>query len=124
MSSTLENQIYQAEEQLRLAMLHSDIAMLDALLSPELIFTNHLGQRLGKHDDLAAHKSGLVKINEVDCSEQQILTSENIAVVSVRMKISGSYDGTLANGDFRFTRIWAKRKDSWQVISAHSSLIA
>ncbi len=55
MSDTIETQILEAEEQLRQAMLASDVNALDDLLSPELIFTNHLGQVMGKQDDLAAH---------------------------------------------------------------------
>jgi hypothetical protein len=45
------------------------------LLSPELIFTNHLGQVLGKADDLAAHRSGLLRIEELRPSEQQVRAS-------------------------------------------------
>jgi hypothetical protein len=41
-------------------MLRSDVVVLDELLAPELIFTNHLGRVLGKEDDLAAHRSGVL----------------------------------------------------------------
>jgi len=104
-------------------MLQSDLAMLEKLLATDLIFTNHLGQQLGKADDLAAHKSGKVKIDEIISSEQRILISGNVAVVSVRMSISGIYDGAAASGHFRFTRVWENRDENCQVIAAHSSLI-
>jgi Domain of unknown function (DUF4440) len=57
----LQAQIVDAEDQLRIAMLSSDVAALDELLAPELIYTNHLGQLLGKDDDLAAYRSGVLK---------------------------------------------------------------
>jgi hypothetical protein len=41
-------QIIELEEQLRQAMLRSDVVELDALIAPELLFTNHLGQVLAK----------------------------------------------------------------------------
>jgi hypothetical protein len=44
MPSSLEEQIVQVEDRLRTAMLRSDVAALDELLAPDLIFTNHLGR--------------------------------------------------------------------------------
>lgn len=37
MDNSIETQILEAEERLRLAMLHSDVSVLDELLAPELI---------------------------------------------------------------------------------------
>jgi hypothetical protein len=46
-------------------------------------------------------------------------------VVSVRMRLIGTYGGAPANGDFRFTRVWARsRQETWQVVAAHAGLIA
>ncbi len=53
--------VVQLEERLRQAMLDSDVAELDTLIAPELIFTNHLGQLIGKQEDLAIHRSGALK---------------------------------------------------------------
>jgi hypothetical protein len=41
---TTQAQIIELEQRLRQAMLGSDIVELDALIAPELLFTNHLGQ--------------------------------------------------------------------------------
>jgi Domain of unknown function (DUF4440) len=58
MPDPLQMQIVEVEDRLRTAMLSSDVAALNELLAPDLIFTNHLGQLLGKDDDLAAYRSG------------------------------------------------------------------
>jgi hypothetical protein len=125
MNKTIEMQIIEAEEQLRVAMLTSDVSRLDELLAAELIFTNHLGQLLGKKDDLEAYMSGLLKVEQLTPSERQILFHEKVAVVSVRMRVSGTYDGNPASGDFRFTRVWAasSARNSWQIIAAHATLV-
>jgi hypothetical protein len=82
-----EAEVVDAEEHLRTAMLRSDIEVLDELLAPELIFTNH------------------------------------VAVVSVRMRVAGTYDGNPANGDFRFTRVWALTfENSLRVVAAHAGI--
>jgi ketosteroid isomerase-like protein len=125
MQSPLQVQIVEAEEQLRTAMLSADVAALNELLAPDLIFTNHLGQSLGKSDDLAAYRSGALKIAGLEPSEQHVRVLGDVAVVSVRMQVSGTYAGTLANGDFRFTRVWARsQQQRWQIVAAHSVLIA
>lgn len=125
MSNAIEAQIAQAEGRLRQAMLDSDLVALHALLAPDLMFTNHLGQPMGKEDDLAAHRSGILKIHELNPSEQQIQIKGDTAIVSVRMQLKGTYAGHPANGDFRFTRVWALSPDKrWQVVAAHSGIIA
>ncbi|MEO1404496.1 MAG: nuclear transport factor 2 family protein [Cyanobacteria bacterium J06635_1] len=125
MDNSIENQILEIEERLRLAMLHSDVSALDKLLAPELIFTNHLGQLLSKQDDLAAHQSGVLKIREIIPSEQHLQVHESFVIVSVRIHLSGSYAGTSSEDDFRFTRVWVlSSENTWQVVAGHSSIIS
>ena len=78
MPTAHEHQISIVEEKLRLAMLDSNADILDELISPELIFTNHFGQCFGKEDDIALHRSGVLKflkissggrVGEVSCQK-------------------------------------------------------
>ena len=124
MNSTKKGEIIEAEEKLRKAMASSDIAALDKLLSTKLIFTNHLGQVISKPDDLEGHSSGDLKIQTLQLSEQVISFASELAIVSVHAKISGSYKGSPANGNFRFTRVWENKNRVWQVIAGHSSIVA
>lgn len=120
----MKNTIIELEEKLRLAMLNSDLAELDQLLSPNLLFTNHLGVLVSKEDDLKAHASKAFVFKSLDLSESKILIQENSAVVSVKADIQGDYNGQPANGRFRFTRFWSNTLGKWQVIAGHSSVIA
>lgn len=120
MNGSIKAQILEAEERLRLAMLHSDVTVLDELLAPELVFTTHLGQIMGKADDLAAHRSGALNIIEMTPSEQHIQVVGEIAITTVKVSSTASYMGRELKGDFRFTRVWAKSsKNSWCIIAAH-----
>jgi len=137
MTQTITARIQAAEEELRQAMLASDIAALSRLLDPELIFTNHMGWTFTREDDLDAHRSGLLKIHGLDLSEWNIAVREACAVVSVQARITGSYNGVPANGTFRFMRTWAPAavpdpaSDSasgsasvmWRVIAASSVMV-
>lgn len=123
MDTTIAAQIIDAEERLRQAMLASDVSALNELIAPEIMITSHLGELLTKQDDLAAHASGLFRIDELNPSERKIQLYPEVAIVSVRMQISGSYNDSPANGDFRYTRVWASFHGTWQIIAAHISMV-
>lgn len=124
MTTPIENHIAHAEERLWAAMLASDVVALNELLSPDLMFTNHFGQMLGKQDDLELHRSGVLKIHSLEPSELQIKESQGLAVVSVRMNLFGTYGGAPFAGDLRFTRLWRLTStERWQIVAAHSSTV-
>ena len=111
------------EERLLKAMQKSDLKELDELLSDDLIFTDHNGKSLRKIDDINAHKSGLFTMESIEPHEQIIKIFNEIAVVSVKLKINGTFAGNPFEGSNRFTRIWSKESGYWKVIAAHSSMI-
>ena len=117
--------IQEFESRLRNAVIHSDIAELDKLLAEELIFTTHLGRLIRKSDDLAAHQSGLVKIDEWIPSDEHMIIVDGVAIVSVQMQISGVFNGAPSKGLFRFTRVWKESPDgTWKVVAGQSTLVA
>lgn len=129
MSHETEKMIASFEERLKTAMLKSDIDELDQLLAPDMVFTNHLGEVISKTDDIEAHKSGDLMINTLDLSEGFIKPFGGVVTVSVRTKITGFYRAEPVSGDFRFSRIWCpaiteQEQVQWQVVVAHSSLLA
>jgi len=108
MDPSVESRIAEYEERLRLAMLESDITTLDELLSPDLVFTNHLGQLMTKQDDVDAHQSGMLNISMISLSDKKINIYNDVAVVSVQAHIIGSYAETTSDSHFRFTRVWIR----------------
>ncbi|MGK7894368.1 MAG: nuclear transport factor 2 family protein [Xenococcus sp. (in: cyanobacteria)] len=124
MTTNLEAKIVDLETKLKTAMLESNISELDKLICDQLIFTDHLGRVLSKEDDLAAHKSGDLKIDKIELSEQVIKFFGDLAVVSVLAKITGRYKGIFSDGSYRFTRVWRKEADQWKIVTAHSSALA
>ncbi len=84
-------QIERAEELLRQAMLTSDVESLDALISPDLVFTTHFGSVISKHDDLEIHRRGVLKFHTIELTEQKILAMSNVMFVSVRARVTGIF---------------------------------
>lgn len=113
----------QLEERLRQAMLTSDVVELDRLMADQLVFVLPDGVVVTKTADLDAHRSGKIRIHALKPSEQVIQEHENFGVVTVRMAMAGSYDGTPLSGDFRYTRVWHLAGTQPQIIAGHVSAI-
>ena len=124
-----ESGVFEAEMDLKEAMLTSDLAALDRLLDDNLLFVNHLDQTMSKADDLEAHRMRIVQIDRIDLSSLnvEVIAVEgrpNLALVTVDAHIIGSLAGFYFEENLRFHRVW-KRKAAgrWQVIEGDSSLI-
>ncbi|MBW4666428.1 MAG: nuclear transport factor 2 family protein [Cyanomargarita calcarea GSE-NOS-MK-12-04C] len=133
MNNPIETEIINCEARLRQAMLRSDVEVLDELLAPELIFTNHLGQLFTKKDDLEAHRAGIIKIESITPLEQTIRIVGDVAmpkattcgIALVKVNILGSIANVRWDANFRFTRIWASTNSGkWQIVVAHSTIVA
>lgn len=120
----MPNAIHELENQLLTAMRTHDVDTLDRLLADDLLFTDHLGRHWTKADDLAEHRSGRMTIDRLEPSEQVFREAPNTVVVSVRLHIEGTYAQDPFVGDLRFTRFWVLRGGSWQVLAAHSCVVA
>jgi len=124
MPHKVEIAIAEVEERLRLAMLASDTAALNELISPDLVFTNHIGQVLSKEVDLDLHKSGTIRFQQLIPSETVVTTHVQFAIVSVRMHVVGTFAGNPFSEKFRYTRVWRQLESkTWQVVAGHMSVV-
>jgi ketosteroid isomerase-like protein len=112
------------EEKLRQAMLHSDVLALDELIADDLIFTMHTGLMLTKQDDLEGHRSGSEKLTKVDTDDLKVRHYGDCAVVTVKADLAGSFNGQGFSGIYRYTRVWVKRQNRWQIVAGHVSEVS
>jgi len=114
--------IEQAEDRLRDAMLSGDVPALDELLGEHMVFTNQTGARLSKNDDIAAHRSGLLAIEQLDIRGEPIIRLlGDSAIVCVTVELAGTYDGQPFCGAYAYSRFWHIRDGRWRVEAAHCS---
>ncbi len=112
-----------SEAALRRAQLAGDAAALDRLVDETLVFTGPDGLLYGKQDDLDAHRAGWVRITRLEPSEERVVRLGDVAVISVRMEMAGTFRGEPFAGPFRYTRVWAARDDGWRVVAGHVSAV-
>jgi ketosteroid isomerase-like protein len=116
-------QIKQAEARLRNAMLTSDVPALEELLSTNTVFTNQAGVRLTKADDIAAHQSGLLRINQLEPTDEPLIRIlGDCVIVCVAIALAGTYYSQPFGGVFAYSRIWHRHADNqWRIEAAHCS---
>ena len=82
------------------------------------------GAIYAKRDDLDAHRNGVIKITQLEPSDERIQDFGAIVVVSVCMDMRGLFQGAAFTGPFRYTRIWRAGDNGWRVVAGHVSAIA
>jgi ketosteroid isomerase-like protein len=111
------------EEQLRLAMLSSDVETLDRLLADDLVLVDHQGRRLDKKQDLEVHRSGILQLQQIEIYDRVIKLIGNAATVSLSTRISGTYYGEGFSEKFAFSRVWFEDNGRPIVTLAHCTRI-
>ncbi len=111
--------IKHGEEQLRLAMLASDVEVLDLLIDDALLFCDPSGELVRKDDDLENHRSGRQKLTNLVTRDLQIeLFGDDVGVVSGIAELAGTFDGAAIGGTFRVLRTWRREHDGqWRIVA-------
>jgi hypothetical protein len=122
MSDDLEARVWAAEARLWQAQIDHDVSVIDALISPELLFTGHVGQMVTKDDDLAFHREPTLYLTSITPIEKHIRLHEGFAVVSVLLRLVGTFEGASIDQHMRYTRVWApSERGALQVVAGHMS---
>jgi len=109
------------ERALQAAMLASDVDELDRLLHPELLAVGPDGKLVDKAEDLAAHRSGVIKIFELEEEDLHVKIRGDTAMTFVGLRVRGSIADAEVSGRLRYTRTWVRAGGAWRVFAAHIS---
>lgn len=112
-----QKNIIDAENELLTAIKNANIECLQKLLHDDLLFNLPDGQTINKESDLNAYRSGKIKIDLLETSNQTISIIDDSAVVCVTVLLKGMYDNHPLNGAFRYIRVWKQFDDNLKVIA-------
>ena len=95
---------------------------LDAASAGDDIVVIVPGMRvMTKDDSVGMFRSGRMKFDKYDTSETTFRILGDTAIVNGRLKRTRVINGATADDDWRFTKVYARQGDRWQVISFHAS---
>ncbi len=122
-STSGDDDVRERELALRAAQLAGDVDALDDLIDDALVFTGPDGRIYSKQDDLDAHRAGAIRITRLEPSDEHVQRFHGIAVVTVRMEMSGTFNGAPFAGAFRYLRVWCRRPDGWRIVAGQVSAV-
>ncbi len=103
------------------AHVRGDAAALDRIFSDDIVVIVPGMRVMNKTDSVGMFKSGRMKFDKYDTSETTFRILGDTAVVNGRLKRTRVINGATTDDDWRFTKVYARRADRWQVISFHAS---
>jgi ketosteroid isomerase-like protein len=106
-----------------LAVSKADVAALETILAPEVVFTTASGRVMDKKAVLAMLGSPDTRYDSV-MSDQVVRTvSGDTAIETGRARIKGTRRGQPVNEIQRYTDVWIFRKGRWLLLAEHTSLL-
>jgi ketosteroid isomerase-like protein len=121
-TSKAEEEVRQAENARREAILQNDTAALDRLMANSYMATLDAGDVKTKADEIALDREGSRKIESWEASDVVIRLYGNTAVVTGRAAVKDSLrDEGMRDFTFRFTHVWIKLDGRWQLVARHIS---
>lgn len=109
--------VVNAEIELLTAIKNADVSLLEKMLHDDLLFNLPTGNTITKEFDLNSYRSGKMKIDSIEASDQIINIIGDTAVVAVTISLKGAFDNNLINGAFRYIRVWKQFDENLKVIA-------
>ncbi|UUF15085.1 MULTISPECIES: nuclear transport factor 2 family protein [Flavobacterium] len=109
--------IVNAEIELLTAIKNADVSVLEQILHDDLLFNLPTGETITKEFDLNSYRSGKMKVDSLEASDQIINIIGDTAVVAVSISLKGTYDNNPINGVLKYIRVWKQFDGNLKVIA-------
>jgi hypothetical protein len=103
--------------------LSGDVDALGKLLADDWLLTHSDGRVQTKQDYLTELSLGARRNQAIANEDLAFRFYAGLGVVTGVSVQSGVSNGLAWQGRFRFTRVWVRRGDAWQMVASHSSRI-
>jgi ketosteroid isomerase-like protein len=124
-NSKSEQEVRQAIEKYRAALLRHDIPALEQIWADDYFFVNASGEMLSKAQRLSNLKSRATTFESINEEEElKVRIHQNTAVATSRVTIKGQYSGQRTGGQYRSIHVWVKGSTGWQLIANQLTALA
>jgi ketosteroid isomerase-like protein len=105
------------------ALLRGDWKALQQIEADDLIFTNADGSVTHKSDDVTNLRLGNFKFESIKMGDVTVQDFGDVAVVTGQLTEKVQYKTTDLSGLYRFTDVWVRRDEKWQLVAGHETLV-
>ena len=116
-------EVVELETRLRAAQLAADVGALDILIADDLMFVGPDGRLATKQQDFDSHASGAIRFRVHVPEELRVRRiGSDVAVTSLRARLSVEMANEVTRGTYSYTRVWAREADAqWRVVGGQVS---
>lgn len=107
-----------AERKLQAAQRDADLDALDTLLHPQLVGAGPDGTVFTKAQDLAAHRSGALRITGLIEESLEVEDNGQTGVTRTVAAVEAVHEGVMMIARMRYTRLWVCDGGDWRVLAA------
>lgn len=119
--ASAEQQIESLEVQLRDASLKRDAAFFERSLADDFVHTGPSGEQIAKAEYVADVASGALNYQVLERGDVKIRVFGDVAVVSERDLMKGSFRNHYFSGRYRIMRVWTRQKGRWVVATSQAT---
>jgi ketosteroid isomerase-like protein len=123
MKNKVEQEIRQLNQELDKAYVQGDTATMNRIFADDLSFISPRGIFSNKIQVLAFLNSGDINYEFYDSDDIDVRIYEDTAVVTSRLTRKGRVKDQDISGKFRYTRVYVKRQEKWQVVAVQATRI-
>jgi hypothetical protein len=120
--TSAETEIKNVEAQLAVALLHSDVDVLNHIYADDYVHTGNDGVVTDKATRVAEFRSGARKVTSLKRAEILIRIYGNAAVVTDVDTVTGEFQEHHFGGRARAIRVYVKRR-KWQLVAAQTTAL-
>ena len=124
MGQEAERELRQLEDKIADAVVRRDIAFVDRVWAEEFVYTGVRGEVKTKTDILAELKAGDLRFEVLKFDDVRVRVYGDAAVATGRATTKGRSKQGEISGEFRYTRVYVKRRGAWQLVAFQGTPLA
>jgi hypothetical protein len=123
-SSADEKAVLDVEKQRFDAQITKNYAVLEKLLSDDLIYNHSNGNQDSKQSYIQSIKDGKQRYDAIEAQEQKVRLYGNTAVVNGICQVKATNNGQSINTRLRYMDVYVRKGSQWQLVAWQSLRLA
>jgi ketosteroid isomerase-like protein len=116
-ANSVETLVRKLAQQQREAAIRGDASFEEKYLLPDYVGISPAGAITTREQSAARLKSGDVKLEKIDVSDERVRVYGNTAIIAGLVQVKGSFKGQAFEQTSSYTRVWIKQKGEWKLAS-------
>lgn len=122
-AGSAEAELLVLQNQWAKARVDGNVALLERIYAKEFWITAMNGNVVTRQEDIGVFASGEMKPDIVADDQMKVAVYDDMAIVTGREHVKGTYKGRAGNFMLRFTNVYVRRDGRWQMVTHHSTEI-